>query len=183
VYGTLPPAYIPDEDGNPKHSWRVLILPFIEQQSLYTMYNFDEPWDSPSNLQLANMMPAVYQCPTAPPGTTTTGYMAISGPGSIFNNEKGSTFQDVTDGTSNTIMVAEVAGASANWMEPQDLDVSTMPMAVNATQDGTSISSHHPGGAQVAMADGSVRFISSNIDQNTLKFSLTKADGQPVMLP
>jgi len=54
TYRTFPPAYIPDEDGNPKHSWRVLILPFLEQRALYEQYNFDEPWDSPNNRIVGN---------------------------------------------------------------------------------------------------------------------------------
>jgi prepilin-type processing-associated H-X9-DG protein len=65
-------------------------------------------------------------------------------------------------------------------MDPRDLDVNTMAMAINATEDGTSISSHHPGGAQAAFADGSVRFLSENLDMNTLRLLLLRADGQAV---
>src|SRR5437016_5175694 len=52
--GHFPPAYILGPDGKPWHSWRVLILPFIEQQRLYNEYNFDEPWDGPNNRKLAS---------------------------------------------------------------------------------------------------------------------------------
>lgn len=52
-YGCFPPAYIADEEGKPMHSWRVLILPFIEEQALYDRYAFTEPWDGPSNRRLA----------------------------------------------------------------------------------------------------------------------------------
>ncbi|MBW3600638.1 MAG: DUF1559 domain-containing protein [Planctomycetes bacterium] len=181
TYKTFPPAYIPDEDGNPKHSWRVLILPFLEQAPLYEQYDFNEPWDGPNNSQLANIVIPAYQCPSAPnPNQATTNYLAISGPGTVFNQGNGSRIMDIRDGTSNTIMVAEVAGGNINWMAPRDFDVTTMPMAINAAKDGSSISSFHPGGAQVLFADGSVRFLSDNVAANVLSILLTIADGQSV---
>jgi prepilin-type processing-associated H-X9-DG protein len=181
TYQTFPPAYIADADGRPMHSWRVLILPFLESSPAYNQYDFDEPWNGPNNSQLAGMMPAAYRCPSEPPATTnTTAYLAISGSGTVFNNGQGSKMMDITDGTSNTILVAEVAGSTVHWMDPRDLDVNTMAMAINATEDGTSISSHHPGGAQAAFADGSVRFLSENLDMNTLRLLLLRADGQAV---
>ena len=57
AHGSFPPAYTADADGTPLHSWRVLILPYIEQQRLYDQYDFDEPWDGPNNSQLHGMMP------------------------------------------------------------------------------------------------------------------------------
>src|SRR4051812_11083639 len=46
-YGCLPPAYIADAQGKPMHSWRVLLLPYLDQAGLYDAYNFGEPWDGP----------------------------------------------------------------------------------------------------------------------------------------
>ncbi len=179
-YGAFPPAYIPDANGKPMHSWRVLILPFVEQQALYEQYNFDEPWDGPNNSLLADVAIPVYQCPSSPAGQATTSYLAISGPGTVFDNEKGSRVSDITDGTSNTIMVAEVAGANINWMEPTDFDVSSMTMTVNSSRNASAVSSFHPGGAQVLFADGSVRFLAESLDANTFTRLLTRADGQAV---
>jgi hypothetical protein len=68
TYKTFPPAYIPDENGRPMHSWRVLILPFLEQQALYNMYNFDEPWDSPANAMVTSTAIPVFQCASDPGG-------------------------------------------------------------------------------------------------------------------
>jgi prepilin-type processing-associated H-X9-DG protein len=181
TYKTFPPAYIADADGKPMHSWRVLILPFIESSHVYQQYDFNEPWNGPNNSQLAHMMPAVYRCPTDPVITTnTTAYLAISGKGSVFNDGQGSSIMNITDGASNTILVTEVAGSTVHWMEPRDLDLNTMQMAINATEDGTTISSHHPGGAQVIFADGAVRFLADSLDPNTLRLLLQKDDGQAV---
>ena len=49
--GAFPAAYVADENGRPMHSWRVALLPFLEQSDLYSQYNFNEPWDSPENLR------------------------------------------------------------------------------------------------------------------------------------
>ena len=63
VYGSLPPAVVVDAHGKPMHSWRVLLLPFLEASDVYNRYDFNEPWDSPKNSRLANFMPMSYRCP------------------------------------------------------------------------------------------------------------------------
>jgi hypothetical protein len=82
-YGCFPPAFIPDKDGKPQYSWRVLILPFLEQDALYREYRFDEPWNGPHNLVLVNQMPAVYCCPSDYPSDSQTSYAMIVGPHAI----------------------------------------------------------------------------------------------------
>ena len=57
------PAYVADENGKPMHSWRVLLLPMLEQQALYESYDFDEPWNGPNNSRLLAQTPPSYQCP------------------------------------------------------------------------------------------------------------------------
>src|SRR6516165_2689000 len=63
-FGSFPPACVADENGRPMHSWRVLILPFLDQTPLYNQYRFDEPWDGPNNKKLADTILAVYNCPS-----------------------------------------------------------------------------------------------------------------------
>jgi prepilin-type processing-associated H-X9-DG protein len=181
VWGTFPPAYLADENGKPMHSWRVLILPYLEANTTYSAYRFDEPWDGPNNSQLAASMPAAYRCPsdpTAGPASTTTNYAAITGPGTIFNADQGSPMSSIVDGTSNTLMIAETSGAGIHWMEPRDLDINQMTFRVNGSPN--EISSKHPGGAQAAFADGSVRFLSDSIAAQTLRAWMTKAGNEPV---
>ena len=177
VYGSFPPAYLADSDGKPMHSWRVLILPFIEEQGLYTRYNFDEPWDGPNNSLLAAQIPAAYRCPSDLAGATTTNYAAITGPGTVFDGATSSSISSITDGTSNTLMIGE-STAGINWMEPRDLDVSQMSFGINGGP--TEISSHHPGGAQAAFADGSIHFLSQVVNGQLLRSLTTKAGGEPV---
>ncbi|MDZ7616266.1 MAG: DUF1559 domain-containing protein [Patescibacteria group bacterium] len=51
-YRVFPPAHLADGDGRPMHSWRVLILPFLEREDIYSQYRFDEPWDGPIHCAL-----------------------------------------------------------------------------------------------------------------------------------
>ena len=81
VNGCLPAAYIADKDGKPLHSWRVALLPYLERSDLYERYNFNEPWDSPNNLQVAQQMPEVFRCPSCPftPGGNLANYVVVVG--------------------------------------------------------------------------------------------------------
>jgi prepilin-type processing-associated H-X9-DG protein len=191
-YKSFPPAYIADKNGKPMHSWRVLILPFMEEDSLYRDYRFDEPWDSPHNRTLAARMPRVYACPSdSPTGTpnTHTDYAMIVGPHTISDGPTAHRLSDFTDGTSNTIMVVEATGAGINWMEPRDLKAEGMQFCINGGPYGnpnaklSEISSPHSGGANVALCDGSVHFISSSIDPKILKAMITIDGGEAITLP
>ncbi len=179
VYKTFPPAYIPDENGQPKHSWRVLILPFLECQHIYNQYNFDEPWDSPNNLAVTRQPVPVYTCPSSPggPGSTETNYMVITGPSTVFDAGKACAFSQILDGTANTIMVVEVAGTGVNWGEPKDLDASTLTFPLG-TPGGSTPGSPHPGGLNVAMCDGSVRFIADAVSPQVFNAMITKAGAE-----
>ena len=98
-YGSFPPAYVADEDGKPMHSWRVLLLPYLERSDLYEMYNFDEPWDSPGNRALANMTPNIYACLSSGDGTTNqTSYVMIVGANTISDGPTGRKESDIKDG-------------------------------------------------------------------------------------
>jgi len=178
AYGSFPPAFVPDEDGRPMHSWRVLILPYLEQGYLYEQYNFDEPWDSPANLALARSMPNVFQCPSGATGLAETSYAVIEGPGALFDGPDAFKLRDVTDGTSNTIMVVEVAGAGIQWTEPRDIDLEQFALRIGGPSGG--IRSEHPGGANAVIADGSVRFLADSIDPTTLEALITKGGGENV---
>jgi prepilin-type processing-associated H-X9-DG protein len=178
VNKSLPPAYTVDANGKPLHSWRTLILPYIEQAALYEQIRLDEPWDSENNRRFAEIVVPVFCCPSESQPSSNTCYMAIVGVGTVFEGADPISFAKITDGTSNTIMVAEVEGATTSWMAPVDLSLDAMQMRINGGP--TEIGSRHPGGAQIALADGSVRFIAETLDPNTLRAMITRNDGQVV---
>ncbi|GAB5402738.1 MAG: DUF1559 domain-containing protein [Aureliella sp.] len=171
TYETFPPAFTVDDRGNKLHSWRTLILPYMEQAALYEQIDLSKPWDDPANAFLADTSLAGYACPSAnlPPGKTT--YVAIIDPSGIFAGPEPVKLRDVSDGVSNTLLVAEVDNASAvHWASPEDTDPASYLSALGATA--------HTGGATVAMASGSVEFISSAIDPERLENMVTKDGGE-----
>ena len=179
TYKAFPPAYTVDADGNKLHSWRTLLLPFISNNSLYDQIDLNKPWNAPENQHIADTLFPVYTCPSSPDGTMPyTNYMVIVGPGAIFDGDKACRLADITDGTSNTILIVEVEGQQVPWMEPTDLSLDQMQMAINSGP--TEPGSRHPGGFQAALADGSVRFIPETIDSNTLRNLITRNDGQAI---
>ena len=169
--GCFPPAYIAGKNGKPLHSWRVLILPYLERTDLYKAYNFTEPWDGPRNHKLLASCPRLYQCPSDPSacasGSTQTSYFAVVGPKAAWPGEKSRKLGtvDFPGGPSNTIMVVEVANSGIPWMEPRDLSLDVL-RATGAKPPALAVSSNHGHnedffftydqhcGANVAMADG-----------------------------
>jgi hypothetical protein len=171
----FPRPVILDEKGKPLLSWRVAILPYIEQQELYKKFKLDEPWDSPHNKALLKEMPLTYTCPSRTqvvPFTTT--YRVFVGNGALFEKDQDIGVADVTDGTSNTLMVAE-AKEAVPWTKPDDLlfDPAAAPSLHGA-------GSPHPGGFNASIADGSVRFIKTTINLNVFRAVITRAAGEVI---
>ncbi len=124
-HGHLPPHAICDEAGRPLLSWRVLILPYVEQHSLFKEFRLNEPWDSPHNFNLLDRMPKIY----APVGRGDfpphcTFYQGFVGPGTAFEPRFAKRLKlahfGVGDGQKNTILLAE-AGEAVPWTKPADL--------------------------------------------------------------
>ena len=162
--GHFPPAYVTDEDGKPMHSWRVLILPYLEETAISEQYDMSQPWDSPANLALTEQYcPPVFQSPSDPSvaNTTYTSYVVPVGPNTLFN-DKPRRMGEIADGTSRTLAVAEMTGANIHWSEPRDWDVTKSNFVVNGGPNEIS-SAHAGGGVVVGMADGSVQFLVGSV--------------------
>ena len=119
--GVLPAAAITDKQGKPLLSWRVAILPFIEQGPLYRKFKLDEPWDSPHNKALLEHMPEAYNCPSRNASRAVCHDLpGVHGQRCSVRSGKGVRIAQVTDGTSNTIMAVE-ADKAVPWTKPDDL--------------------------------------------------------------
>lgn len=184
TYQALPAQAVLDENGRPMHSWRVAILPFIEQGPLFDRYNFDEPWDSPNNRVIGEQPMTIFQCPSSErtKDTNQTNYFVVYGDETMFGPNRWTKFSDVPDGLSNTIMVVECDSMNVKWSEPVDIPFDQMEFKINPPS-GVGVSSDHAGGAQVLIGDGSVRFISDSIDEQTFRYALIRNDGNNVNLP
>lgn len=179
-HGTFPPAYVADEDGKPMHSWRALLLPYLEEESLCDAYDFDKPWDDPANLALAERMPDVYRCPADPEDDgSTTSYVIIVGPETISDGPTAHGLEDVKDGAETTILVVEAAGSGINWLKPEDLNAEQISFRIN---DGTpkGIRTDHPDGVNALFCDGSLRRLNTWTDPQQIKDMTTIAGGEPI---
>jgi hypothetical protein len=169
-HGRLPPAVVYGEDGKPLHSWRVLILPFIEQQELYKEFRLDEPWDSPHNIRLLSKMPATYALPPrkakgVPPFHTVC--KVFVGNGAAFEGREGLRLsRDFPDGTSNTLLVVE-AGEPVPWTKPEDL-------AYDPDGPLPDLRCPFKDGFRACAADGSQRWVRKGMSEETLRAIITR---------
>jgi hypothetical protein len=177
TFGQFPAAHLNDHNDQPMVSWRVSILPFIDQQVRYNSYNFNEPWDSAANSQLLAPMPVAYICPSHPAaGGINTSYVTIVGDNSLLGNGKGVSIREVSDGLSNTLMVVEGCQLQIPWMKPEDVEANSF----TRIGDPNGVSSSHQNGVHMLLGDGSVRYVSNNTSPSVIKALITK-DGGEVM--
>ncbi|MDR1270757.1 MAG: DUF1559 domain-containing protein [Planctomycetaceae bacterium] len=181
--GKLPPAFTVDENGKPLHSWRVLLLPYLEQVDLYKSIRLDEAWDSEHNKQFHDKMPQVFKCPSCTQGNPKrdTVYCMVVGEKAVGRTDgKGIHFSKVTDGTSNTVCIVE-RKTPVCWMSPEDVTFDVAVKGINKLPDG--IGSEHDHCVNVGFLDGSTHVLQQNVALNVLEALLTIAGGESVSRP
>jgi prepilin-type processing-associated H-X9-DG protein len=178
TYGAFPPAFTVDAEGKPLHSWRTLILPFLDRAREYDSLDLSRPWHDPVNAHICKMEISVYQCPTTYLGNHHTTYLACAAPNGLFEHSESRSISEVTDGAAQTLMVIEVpSDRSVPWWAPQDAD-EALVMLTNSGRDIKQ--NNHTGGAHCLFCDGSVRFLSDNMDPATRRALISMAGGEPV---
>jgi hypothetical protein len=175
--------------GEQPVSWRITLLPYVAsaQVGLAAGYAPSRAWDDTANVAVALRRPVPYLCPTNPQpidgsGRYCTAYALMTGPGTPLPAEGPLTLQDITDGQSQTVLVGEACRLGIFWTEPRDVDVSVDEIGINRpgpAKDSSAgiLSSYHVGGTHVLLADGSVRFLSQNVDGETLRALTTTSAG------
>ncbi len=169
--GHLPAATMLGPDGKTVHSWRVAILPYIEQNSVYDQYRQDEPWDSPHNKKLIDKMPTLYRSAVAPRDSTNASFFVFTGPDAAFDGTTKRRLRDIRDGTSKTLFVID-AKRDIPWTKPEDI-------SFDLKSDLPDLSGHHVVGNIAGYGDGSVRFLSKDLDREVLKKLITIQGGEP----
>ncbi|WDQ17851.1 DUF1559 domain-containing protein [Rhodopirellula sp. P2] len=173
AYNQLPPAYTVDKDGNKLHSWRVAILPFMEQQALYQQIDLSKPWDAPENAGVASTAVSAYACPSKKGDPLMTTYVAVVDPSGMFEGAIPTTFGQATDGLSNTILLVETEHQNeVHWMSPEDIDLQTL---LARSEDDS-----HQGGGHMFFGDGAVKFITNSIEVGLLEALATKDGGEGI---
>ncbi len=182
-HGSYPPAFIPDKDGKPMHSWRVLLLPYLGPgyDHIYEQYKFDEAWDGPNNMNLRFSMPAEYACPADSDASSQyeTSYMVIVGDETMFPGITSVMRAQITDDRACTIMLAQTPTSGVCWLEPKDLEAKQMRFQINGRQ-GVEIGSRHAGGAHVVMADGESQFITDDAPPDAVEAMTTIAGNETI---
>ena len=178
------PAGFYGPDGKIGLSWRVAILPYIEENQLYKQFKLDEPWDSDHNKKLIPMMPKVYGPPDKDINTNGHTYLrAFAGNGAFMplntttkgqagQMARGTKLWEVADGTSNTLMVVEAAEAVI-WTKPDELEFKPdgpLPKLGGVFRDGMN----------VLLCDGSTRWVKGEIPPATLKALITTSGGEVI---
>lgn len=176
----FPAQAISDADGKPLLSWRVAILPYIEEQALYEQFHLDEPWDSTHNMALIPQMPLIYADPSSQldPNEGRSSFAGVTGEQmALTGDSDGRGFAEFTDGTSRSIIVVQVDDEHAPiWTQPAD-------WSPNQANPYAGLGGLHPNVTITGYADGHAGIISQEIDPDLLHALLTVDGGEVVELP
>lgn len=182
-HGTYPSPVIRDSNGRPMHSWRVSILPYLNEQDIYSQYNFDEPWDSEQNIVVGNKIPAVFVTPSQ---SSWAGYQCsyhlVSGDRTLFPPTGPLGPKRVLDDVTKTALVVEAAtntNASPMWTAPYELDIRSMTGTIG-TNPGVELGSVTEGGAAIATVDGRGHFLDESTPPEVVLAILTASGGEPL---
>jgi prepilin-type processing-associated H-X9-DG protein len=171
----LPPAVTVDANGAPLHSWRTLILPYLELGQLYQSINLVRPWNDPVNAKALESHVSLFHCPGSVGRQNTTTYLAIVAPGGCFLPRKPRRLADITDDHGSTISMIEAGEENAvPWMAPADADEAL----VLSLRPESNL--HHVGGTNASFVDGSVRFLKASIPASVRRALLSISGDEKV---
>jgi prepilin-type N-terminal cleavage/methylation domain-containing protein/prepilin-type processing-associated H-X9-DG protein len=227
AFGRFPPGRL--TSATIEHSWPSFLLPYLEQDNLQRGYNFLVSWDHKANDSGINQHQLkVFLCPSAPSGRvgannrgildypainqmnhTKTPWLTLNPKSDptylgVLGHNVGRRIADVTDGTSNTLLLAEDAGRNQHWIagriagnlgesgawanpgsaivihgfDPTKLAYPG-PCAVNCT-NSQNVYAFHPGGANALFTDGSVHLLKADMNLNVLIALMTRAGGEVI---
>ncbi|BBO33250.1 DUF1559 domain-containing protein [Lacipirellula parvula] len=174
VHGHYPPAYTTDAEGNRLHSWRTLIVPYMEDWEGYRSIDFTKPWNDPANAKAANAVMECYQCPSVAfddPKSPLTTYLAVVTPESAIRAANSRTPDELEKVAANALLVIDAPKENAvHWMSPEDVDET----ALFGMFAGDEPKSQHPIDSFLALfADGHTQLLSKQTDPNSLRAMTT----------
>jgi prepilin-type processing-associated H-X9-DG protein len=180
--GALPQAATDGSTDRPFHTWRISMLPNIEQPQVAEAYNWAEPWDSPHNSQLLSAQIDIFQCPGGHSlfqerRPVTTSYFAVVGPQTVWPPNRGLQLNEITDRRDQTILLLEASGLEVPWGKPQDLSYDEAVSILTSEPDDRVA---HIGGVNAAFADGSVRFLPVPMNRKMAEALLTARGGERI---
>jgi hypothetical protein len=171
VHKRFPAAAIFDKDGKALLSWRVALLPSLEQAALYKEFKLDEPWDSAHNIKLLPKMPRIFGPPGDGDDAGKTVYRVFTGPGTVFDGRTGLKITSISDGTTNTILAVE-AREAVPWTKPEELPYKDKEPLPKLGADKKNF--------VVLMCDGSVMTFRPDFNEQQMRYAILRADGNIV---
>jgi hypothetical protein len=178
----FPAQYTLDAAGKPGTSWRVQLLPYLKADAAFQLYHMDEPWNSPGNLQALATLPPQFVNPVEEAATNgsppSIGYVAVAGPGFVFDGETPCKLTDIKDGLSNTIMIVDVLRSGIALAEPRDLSWDEFVSLYQSRKVGGDYN-----GFLGLTADGAAVRIPYDLDPQELRAYFTIDGGEKVTPP
>lgn len=181
-HGTYPFPVVRDASGRAMHSWRVAILPYLNEQDLYKRYDFSKPWDSPENIVLAEEMPTVFASIGSDAWTgAQCNYHLVIGDRTVFPKSGPLGPKRVVDDPAKTALVVEgmTRQGTSHWIEPNEMDFGLMTGAIGANP-GVEIGSVTEGGAAIATVDAQGHFLEDSTPPDIVLAILTASGGEPL---
>lgn len=176
-------------------AWSVYLLPYLEHQTLYDGLDLSKPFDDPANADAAATVLDEFICPSSRREEQRASLRGPSDYGGMYGEritspnsppkgtmliDRAISFRHITDGTSHTIVVAEDSQfGDGEWINGRN--IFDQAFAINAAPAfENDMRSEHPGGAQCVLADGSVHFLTEQLDLNVLGALCTRAGGETI---
>jgi Protein of unknown function (DUF1559) len=183
THGSYPPPIVTDAKGKPLYSWRVLILPQLNQESLYAQFRLNEPWDSPNNSTLIPQCPSVYVSPAATNrlNSADANYVLLTGRGTAFPPSGPLKPGEVTDGLNKTLLVVETDNGVFEWTRPFDIDVNKMTGPIGTVGTAT-IGGTHQGGATAVLADGTAVWLPADLPNAVLDAAISPQGDESIVI-
>ncbi|NMC20782.1 MAG: DUF1559 domain-containing protein [Thermogutta sp.] len=173
VYRCFPPV-TPDDPAAP--GWRTLILPYLNEAALYERYDLSQSWDAPDNAFVVNTVLPEYNCPSVEGPLLRTHYVRVVGPDTMADPDEIVSCPDIVDGLSNTILCVEWPDSEIRWAEPRDITLEEFLAWFAEPKHRRG----HPGGINVLLGDGSVRFLPYSTPVEKVRAMLTRNGGEVI---
>ena len=165
--GSLPPVCKRNKDGTPMHSWRVLILPYLERRDLYDRYDFSKPWDHPDNLKIADEGACIFNsCPTTKLPKNRTNYVAVIGENSQWLQPSVKTTIE-----NPRILIVESFAHQPHWMAPSDFSADTEGSTL------IGIHGYKRDSVSIGFSDGTVKLIGASAASHLIEVAEAEARG------
>ncbi len=176
VHGEFPPPFIMNELGEPLHSWRVLILPYVGCQDLYDDLDLTRQWNHPDNIKHQGRLPDVFRCPTFVPTKKMrefmTSYVAVVGANSMWQScDYGIKLSDVEKSHDQTVLLIESDKFGVHWMAP--FDVSETRIFESTAEASNPFFGEHNGDSHILMVDGTLKTATSDLDMSEFRKMLS----------